>query len=230
VAVVNEDRKTGLVGAVRRLRAYQDVQNTMGRWMVAVNFRQSEQALTQFALERPDAWLEWADEGRFEGAEAITAITQEHLAASPAVGELDDYQLSTPIVEVAADLQTAKGVWWVVGIGAIPQRPSQSNLAGAPRAIWHFAMVAVDFISVEGEWKIWHLHWFRFVKTSYEQGWVDDLTMINRLNTPMHALSRPTSYHNPYTPLTIRDGIPAAPRPYGTWTDSHWMLDRDTTR
>lgn len=227
---ISEARKRSLAHLVKRLEAYEDVQRTMGRWMVAVNFRQADKALAEFAMKQADVWLEWADEGVFSGPDAVTSAMRTYVAPKPGVGELDDYQLCMPIVEVAKDLQTAKATWGIAGIGAIPQRRDQSNLAGAPQAIWHFDKVAVDMLNVDRKWKIWHLHWFRFINCSYEKGWVNDLTMINRLNTSMHPLSRPTTYHNPYTPVSIRDGIPPAPRPYETWTDSSWMLDRDTTR
>lgn len=53
--------------------------------------------------------------------------------------------------------------------------------------------------------------------------------MINRLNTPVHPLSKPSTYHNPYSPLSVRNGIPACPLPYKTWTDAeqNWMIDPD---
>ena len=81
----------------------------------------------------------------------------------------------------------------------------------------------------EGKWKVWHLHYFRLIKCAYEKGWVEDLSMINRPNTPMHPESLPTTYHNPYSPLSIRDGIPCMPRPYETYTaaDRYWELNRD---
>ena len=82
----------------------------------------------------------------------------------------------------------------------------------------------------ENTWKIWHLHWFRFIKCSYDKGWVKDTSMMNRPNIPVHPLSKYVTYHNPYSPLSVRDGIPACPRPYDTWTDSDWMLNKDKSK
>lgn len=224
MSAVSAERKASLVDAVKRLQAYEEIQNNMGRLMAAFNFRQADKVLSHFALERPDVWLEFADEGVFEGPDAIRQIIGETVGAPVKAGEMLDLQLNTPIVEVARDLRTAKGVWWSPGGGAIPQDE------GLPKAIWYFGMVAVDFICVDDTWKIWHMHWFRFIKCSYEKGWVEDTSMINRPNTPIHPLAKPTTHHNPYSPLSIRDGIPAAPRPYDTWTDSGWMLERDKSR
>ena len=221
---VSEERKTNLVSAVRRLQAYEEIQNNMGRLIAAFNFRQADKVLGHFALGRPDVWLEFADEGVFEGPDAVRQIVMETVGAPVKPGEMLDLQLNTPIIEVARDLQAAKGVWWAPGGGAIPQDDAP------PKAIWYFGMVAVDFIFLDGAWKVWHMHWFRFIKCSYEKGWVEDTSMINRLNVPVHPLAKPTTYHNPYSPLSIRDGIPAAPRPYDTWADSGWMLERGKSR
>ena len=59
---------------------------------------------------------------------------------------------------------------------------------------------------------------------------MDDLRLINRPNIPVHPLAKPATYHNPYTPLSIREAIPAVPIPYETWTGSDWMLERDGSR
>ena len=33
-----------------------------------------------------------------------------------------------------------------------------------------------------------------------------------------------------YSPLSVREAIPACPRPYETYTDSSWMLEKDKTK
>ena len=133
-----------------------------------------------------------------------------------------DLQLTTPMIEVADDGKTAKCVWWCPGVGA------RTDEEGA-HALWIWGQTAVDFIRLQEVWKVWHLHYFRLIKCSYEKGWVEDLSMINRFNTPMHPKSLPSTYHNPYSPLSIRDGIPCPPRPYHTYTqaDRFWELNRD---
>ena len=100
---------------------------------------------------------------------------------------------------------------------------------GDPMAIWAWGELAVDFIQEEGAWKIWHLHYFRYMKCDYKKGWVDDTSMINRPNIPLNPLADASTYHNPYSPSAIRDGIPCAPKPYQTYTDAdkNWELDRN---
>ncbi|WP_102345997.1 nuclear transport factor 2 family protein [Bacillus sp. Marseille-P3661] len=221
---ISEERKINLLKSIKRLQAYEEIQNNMGRCVVAYNFRDADKVLSHFALGKPDVSLEYADEGVFEGPEAVRQIVHEVVGKTVKVGEMMDIQLNTPMIEVAEDLETAKAVWWAPGAGAIPQEE------GLPKAIWNWGMIAADFIFEDGSWKIWHMHWFRLFKCSYEKGWVEDTSMINRLNTPVHPLAKPSTYHNPYSPLSIREGIPACPRPYATWTDSNWMLERDKSK
>ena len=221
--MVETERKKALFRKLNKLEAYHEIQNEMGRLIAAFNFHQKEEVKAHFAWEMEDMAVEYADEGRFEGKEAVEAVLDMLLGEPAKPGEMLDMQLTTPMIEVAEDLQTARCLWWCPGAGAVRKD-------GEAQAIWAWGQVAVDFIYTEQkEWKVWHLHYFRFIRCSYEKGWVEDTSMINRLNTPMHPLSQPGTYHNPYSPLSIRDGIPAMPLPYETYQkeDRFWELNRD---
>ncbi len=219
--MIAQERKEQLYLAIQKLEAYRLIQNEMGRAVSAFNFRQADRLLSFFALDQEDVWLEFADEGVFNGPEAVKAIINEMVGADAKPGEMLDMQLTTPMIEVADDLKTAKAVWWMPGAGAIPQEE------GDPMAIWAWGELAVTFIREGGDWKIWHLHYFRYMKCDYKKGWVDDTSMINRLNTPLHPMADTTTYHNPYSPTNIRAGLPCAPKPYQTYTDAdrRWELD-----
>lgn len=219
--MISMERKKELLNKIQRLNSYHEIQNTMGRATAALNFQNAEELLSYFALEQEDVNLEYADEGLFIGKEAVSAAIHDLIVRPKQKGYLLDMQLTTPIIEVAKDNQTAKAIWWCPGIQALPQEEKD------PKALWCWGNIAVDWINVDGVWKIWHFHYFRVMHCDYEKGWVDDLSMINRPNTSMHPLSNPTTYHNPYSPLSIRDGIPACPKPYETYDDAEWMLKRD---
>lgn len=222
--MVTEIRKKELIKNIEKLEAYQEMQNEMGRTIAAFNFREADKVLSHFALEAEGVSVEVADEGVFEGKEAVETIIKETVGAEPKAGEMIDIQLTTPMIEVAGDRKSAKAVWWCPGGGAIPREGED------PEAIWAWGMLAADFINMGGEWKIWHLHYFRYIKCLYSKGWVEDTSMIHRLNKPVHPLAKPTTYHNPYSPLSVREAIPACPRPYETYTDNGWMLEKDKTK
>ncbi|RSM40360.1 hypothetical protein DMA12_27145 [Amycolatopsis balhimycina DSM 5908] len=220
---VTDERRARLAANLNKLRAYHEIQNEMGRVVAAVNFGQPDKVLARFALGRPDVSVEWADEGVFIGPEAVTTIVRETIGRERAPGEMVDLQLTTPMIEVADDQRSAEALWWCPGAGTLVEGTDE------PEAIWLWGTLAADFVPDGGTWKIWHLHYFRYIKCHYDRGWTDDTSLINRPNVPMHPLAKPTTHHNPYSPLSIRDGLPAAPRPHRTYEGIGWMLNRDKT-
>ena len=222
----DEERKKALWNKIKKLEAYHEIQNEMGRTTAAFNFGEKDKILSHFALDKPDVSIEYADEGVFEGKDAVEIIVEELTRGADVPGRMIDMQLTTPMIEVADDLETAKCVWWCPGAGTIPAGVDGTQ---EPQAIWAWGEISVDFIREDNVWKIWHLHYFRLIKCSYEKGWVEDLSMINRPNIPVNKMAKPSTYHNPYSPLSIRDGIPAMPLPYDRYTekDRYWELSRD---
>lgn len=215
-----EEKKSQVLESIRKLEAYHLIQNRMGRAVVALNFRQREAFLDAFALDDPEVSFEFADEGRFVGAEAVTALVELLIGGEPTPGEMRDYQLTTPIIEISDDGEAARAVWWVPGAGAIVR-------GDEPEAIWDWGTIAANLVGDGDDWKILNLHFFRYITCLYDKGWADDTSLINRLNTALHPLAEPTTYHNPYSPLSVRDGIPAAPRPFVAADGVAWMLSRD---
>ena len=224
--MIAEERKNDLLRKIAKLNAYTEIQNNMGRLIAAVNFRMKDEALKYFALEKEDVSLEYADEGVFEGREAVEAGMEHLLGTEIRAGEMIDLQLTTPVIEVADDCLTARAIWWSPGAASVLREGED------PQAQWIWGDFAVDFIFVNDTWKIWHLHYFTVIRCDYQKGWVDDTSLINRLNIPMHPQAKPSTWHNPYHPKAIRYGIPAAPYPYETWDekDRYWMLRNDKTR
>ncbi|MBQ6335437.1 MAG: nuclear transport factor 2 family protein [Erysipelotrichaceae bacterium] len=218
--------KEKLLNKIKKLDSYHEIQNTMGRLTAALNFQRAEEILSYFALDEEDVSLEYADEGVFEGKKAVEAVVHDLIVRPEEKGYMLDMQLTTPMIEVADDVKTAKALWWCPGISAVPRENED------PQALWCWGMVGVDFINKGNEWKVWHLHYFRFIRCDYHKGWVEDTSLRNRLNTPLHPLSKPSTYHDPYSYLSIRQGIPACPRPYASYEerDRGWMLNTDKER
>lgn len=65
-------------------------------------------------------------------------------------GSMILHAVSTPLIEVAADLKTAKGMFYSPGY------VTTIEAAGKPYSRWVMQRYAVDFI-YENSWKIWHL-------------------------------------------------------------------------
>lgn len=224
--MITAERKQALLLKIQKLDAYTEIQNTMGRMIAAVNFRQKDRVPDFFALEKDDVSLEYADEGVFEGRDALIEGIEYLLGKEIKAGEMIDLQLTTPVIEVADDCETARALWWSPGALSVLRENAD------PQAQWLWGDFAVDFIQTEAGWKIWHLHYFTVIRCDYQKGWVEDTSLINRPNTAMHPKAKPATWHNPYHPKAIRYGIPAAPYPYDTWREEerYWMLRNDKTR
>ncbi len=93
----------------------------------------------------------------------IDAANPENLP----MGELFMHSLTTPIIEIAGDGQTAKGVWYspgfVTGVGG-----------GNAHAFWCYEKYGVDFIREDGQWKIWHLHVYTDFIVPTDKSWAQD--------------------------------------------------------
>lgn len=213
------EKRSPVLDLVKRLQAFEEIQNSVGRIAVAVNWHKPDAILNEFALDRPEVSIEYADEGVFKGPQAVKNAI--NAAMQPLrVGEMREIHVASPFIEVAKDLKSARTVFGAPGYGAEPQ----SN--GLPVATWNWGTLAADYVpSPDGSWKMLHGHYFRFIECSYQEAFVDDLSRISRIHSP-HASASATTYHHPYSPLTIRESIPALPRPYDTYNGIAWMLGK----
>ena len=202
-----------------RLDAVRQIQNLMGTYTVNHIPKNMHDHIELFAMDMADVSVEIGDRGVYVGPEALRTLFGKQFNME-LKGNMLVHYLATPMIEVAADGKTAKGVWRSPGLEAI--RPADGE---TPVPLWSFGAYACDFILTGGRWKIWHLHWFRLIKCTFENGWVDDLSMAfggPMANSP-HL--QPTTYHNPYTPDAVQDSIPPCPKPYKTWKDDGWMIE-----
>ena len=91
-----------------------------------------------------------------------------------------------PIIEVAGDGQTAKGLWFSCGFegsahtgGVKPEEISigpmlQENKYGIPswtHWVWH--KIGIDFIKEDGQWKIWHYCYFELFRSRFDCDCID---------------------------------------------------------
>jgi hypothetical protein len=90
-------------------------------------------------------------------------VKDENLRA----GLFQIHALTTQIIEVAGDRQTAKGVWYtpgaVAGVG-----PS-----GEVDGFWIWERYGVDFAREHGQWKIWHLHTYTDLMLPVGASWAE---------------------------------------------------------
>lgn len=181
---------------------------------------------------RDDSTLEIRDGGVFVGIEKIRRLYAEAAAAGPMKGCMYTRVLATPQMVVAGDGKTARCLWQTFGHETDPRLAADGGSEeGKPVINWVWGRIRADFIRIDGEWKIWHMHIYELFRCSYDKSWPDYVVPEAHRGGPkahpaLRALGldflepdRPTTWHNPYSLTTEQFPIPMTPRPYETWSD-----------
>lgn len=137
-----------------------------------------------------------------------------------AIGTLIIHTLTTPLIEIAEDGQTAKGIWYSPGI------MSEINYDGTPSANYMWEKYGVDFVKEDGEWKIWHIRTYYDAVYPPNKSWTDppsdppppSMPHNDILPEPKIPLPEEDVYE-PYSPLTVPKLMPEMPEPYKTFSD-----------
>lgn len=121
--------------------------------------------------------------------------------------------LCTPIVEVAGDGKTAKGLWISPGLEAHPTEDGS-------RGWWNWSKFAADFICVDGGWKFWHVGRYLYFSTEYRKSWAKSPKYIFRPARVSADLPAPEQYYYT-TDAVYPDEEPMIPMPYETWEENN---------
>jgi hypothetical protein len=125
------------------------------------------------------------------------SVTQYHRDRPHPKGKLLLHYTTTPMIEVAEDGQTAKGLWVVSGVESGLTDPAAAKLAPDymyepglvdGKKVWEHTVLlkyGVDFLKQDGVWKIWHFHCFEVSRSPFGLGWI-----------PFAAKSQNQSYSN----------------------------------
>jgi hypothetical protein len=90
----------------------------------------------------------WAQNSSYwQGMDAIRAYYGPKVDQKTQAGNFQFHTLTSPIIVVADDRKTAKGVWYTPGM-----------VGGYRGGSWLWERYGVDFVNENGAWKIWHLH------------------------------------------------------------------------
>jgi hypothetical protein len=243
-----EERIASLEHEIMRLQAVNEIQNLMGRYEAIHMGEYVQKTWELYARHTPNTWMDVADWGIFVGIDSIKRswtqgtigvvgpVTPGDPGSSkqpqgaqtgppPGAGQtgasnqpqglgknLAEHPLTTPVIQVAKDGKTAKALWWSPGM---------------ERGGWAYGKYAVDFVKEDGEWRIWHLKWFRIFITPFNQSYTES-------KDPVAAGDRkpdkPVRYHKPFNSDNwTGEPMPPAPKPYDTWTekDEDWMYSTD---
>lgn len=219
---MSDNQLDQLILDVRRLQDVNAIQNMISTtsYMFAIG---EYSTIYGFFSAREDVTAEIADSGKQHGHAAVKKLLvdtwQQYADAHAAnmarqypadpVGEgrnglLDLRALASPVIEVAGDRKTAKGLWLIPGTQTFSSAPEQP-----PRAHWVWTKLALDLVREDERWRIWHLLSVYCFASPYEQSWVDAAAAPNAV-----TLCNPYSLHTGYP------HPPAPPKPYHSFSDT----------
>lgn len=222
------------------------VENLFGRYMTLHNaFRDPEIIPLWVKKGTPDVRAQYSNNGIYTNWDNIMSY---HAQRPNPPGKLIYHFLASPIIEVAEDGQTAKGMWLMSGLESgltspeaakgAPEFMYEKNVTIDGKRVWMhtvYAKYGVDFIKQDGEWKIWHFHCFEVARAPYGMGWIpfaaaaqdspfaDDLMYFGEDGRPV-LMPKPdapaTIRHNPYRTDRGQTLDLLPPVPYRTFSET----------
>lgn len=140
------------------------------------------------------------------------------------VGSFVVHTLETPIIEVANDGKTAKGMWTT--IAAMASTKADKSYGGS----WELEKYGVDFIKEDGHWRFWHI----LVVTDFSVPMGKDLSAAAPVAAAVGAEGvqasspRPTTLahdvdavvYTQWGPTVVPKIFPEPPVPYRTFSDT----------
>lgn len=249
----DEPSVAGLAAEVSQLRAdaraardRDAVENLFSRYMYLHNAFQDEQIIPLWAARgTPGISAQYSNLGKYTNWETIT---QYHRGRPSPIGKLVFHFVTTPVIEVAGDGQTAKGLWIVNGLESgltapehatnMPAWMFEPDVEVGGKKVWMhnvYLKYGIDFIKQNGEWRIWHFHCFEVARAPYSMGWIPfaataqddafnfDLMYIGEDGRPifMPPTDAPaTVLNNTYRTDTAQRLEARPPEPYRTFSET----------
>ncbi|MDE2434952.1 MAG: nuclear transport factor 2 family protein [Sphingomonadales bacterium] len=241
-----EEQVSELKGQAQRGQDRSAVENLFSTYMALHNaFRDPEIVGLWARKDTPDVRAQYSNNGVYTDWDTIMAY---HAQRPNPAGKLILHFVTSPIIEVAGDGKSAKGMWMMTGLESgltspeaakgAPDFMYQKNVEINGKKVWMhtvYAKYGVDFIKQDGAWKIWHFHCFEVARAPYGMGWIpfaaaaqdspfaDDLMYFGEDGKPV-MMPKPngpaTIRHNPYRTDRGQTLDLRPPVPYRTFSET----------
>ena len=217
---------------VERWEAQRAIKNLMGKYANCVILNREQDIYGLFWSAREDVSLMFND-GAYTGAAKVKAyydachdrnalvakLMQKRFPKELGgksdeeiygVGPFKVKPMACPVIEVAGDGQTAKGLWYCIGQETVPGK-----------AMWVTGKVAMDFVKEGDSWKIWHVVEANDLSGEAGARYSDGTPYWEPENDPIvKAFGTPDVAELTHDPnFNWWDNYPAMPEPYDTWSD-----------
>jgi hypothetical protein len=219
-----------------------EIKNIMGRVSADYMVKKEGSLYENYWSKRPDVSL-GLDEGWYDGAEAvkgyfdslhaqvahqskiIAGLYPEGLEGKSeeelhGIGTVDYKPVDTPVIEIAGDRLTAKGIWCLRG--------SHSKITtSGPVGYWEWGYFAVDFVNEDEVWRIWHMQYLHDILLPNSSRWYGE--PVSYAEEPGFEAAEDVKVALPNKPATLRVHYsinrkfapsPKIPEPYGTFAET----------
>ena len=218
------------------------IKNLMGKYANCIILNREQDVYGLFWSGREDVTLTFND-GAYVGAAAVSAYYDacHHRNALVAkllqarfpeklggmseeeiygIGPFKVKPMACPVIEVAGDGLTAKGLWFCQGAY------NEVETCG-PVAHWTWGYFAADFVKEDGAWKLWHLQHLNDVDCICGQSWageqvkypdLPEFAPLGDFQYPAYSVKREfRPLYSASRPVTL---CPEIPQPYETFADT----------
>ena len=136
------------------------------------------------------------------------------------IGPFKVRPLASPVIEIAGDGDTAKGLWYCQGTY------SEVEACG-PVAHWTWGYFAVDFVKECDGWRIWHLQYLNDIDSLCGQSWLreaepypvlEEFAVLDEFQYPPYTVKK--DFRPYYSPTRPTIECPSIPEPYGTFEET----------
>ena len=227
---------------LNRFEERREIQNLMSRYTYCYTIKREKDIFNLFWSRRADICL-GVNQGWYLGSEAVSgyyqAIHRKNLLKTGiieklfpketanlseqeryGVGSMEYKPLDTAVIEIAGDMQTAKGLWCCRG--------SYLDLTtGGPVSYWEWSFFAVDFVRESDGWKIWHMRYLMEIDSPCGKSWAAPFEGY----PPEPGFEAMADFRMPeptqqevlrelYSPLRAFRPAPRTPEPYDTFANT----------
>jgi len=228
---------------VCRWEDQRDIKNLMGKYSNCIILNREHQIVPMFWAQRDENVCLALNDGYYKGKAAVeayysAAYERNKLVASllkkrfpEELGDMSDEDvygigpfkvkpMACPVIEIAEDGKTAKGLWYCQGAYSEVE-------ASGPVAHWTWGYFAVDFVREEEDWKILHMMHFNDVDAITGQSWGKPQTaypdlpeFIELKNFEYPAYTKAEELYPIYTLRRSLPKTPGIPEPYRTFSET----------
>jgi hypothetical protein len=215
-----------------------EIENLFNRYMYYHNAFQDEHIIPMWVKKGTEGiHAQYTNAGIYTTYESVICY---HQGRPTPVGKLILHYTTTPVIEVAGDGKTAKGIWIMAGcesgLSTHEEAAKMPDFMFSPQEVqgkrvwahWVWCKYAVDFLKQDGEWKLWKFRCFELSRAPFEENWISfaekntfafdlDLMYFGDDGKPVFMPPAELPVKNPYSPYrpdTVQTLVPEPPKPY----------------